>query len=342
MKISRFFTNESASVESASTGSATVGTKTIETKAIETKAIETKVVKTKVVESNTVESKAVETKVTHTATGSLIIPDLSHVSEFPVVSRSSVDPMLSEVMDEDGIADDGKRKESRIKKSKGVNGVSKKFYADLDNRVKGVMMVINGGNTPYIAVKMAIDNYIFKGVDPERDALILVKIIFLLLKPEIDRAMMRSRKARERAVARRSAKSCGDEASRVYKRENQEVVSDVESEGLADEAVMTAHIKHPDTPHGIEKQGDRNRAYKTDERLQDTQPGCAKEHTAIKQEHTAVEMTVPEVDMAGYMIRNMAEDVKGVRQLNRRERRELQRLIRQAKKRALRAERDCA
>ena len=62
----------------------------------------------------------------------------------------------------------------------------------------------------------------------------------------------------------------------------------------------------------------------------------------MKQEQKAVEITVPEVDMAGYMIRNMAEDVKGVRQLNRRERRELQRLIRQAKKRALRAERDCA
>ena len=203
-------------------------------------------------------------------------------------------------------------------------------------------MVIDGGNTPYIAVKMAIDNYIFKGVEPERDALILVKIIFLLLKPEIDKAMMRSRKARERAVARRSAKSCGEEDSRVYKPENQEAVPDVESDGLADEAVMTAHIKHPDTPHGIEKQGDGNRSYKTDERPQDTQPGCAKEQTTIKQEQKAVEMTVPEVDMAGYMIRNMAEDVKGVRQLNRRERRELQRLIRQAKKRVLRAERDCA
>ena len=322
MKISHFFTNESESVESASTGSGTVETKTIETKAVET--------------------KAVGTKATTMVTGSLVIPELSHVSEFPVVSRSTVDPMLSEVMYEDGVADDGKRKESRIKKSKGVNGVSKKFYADLDNRVKGVMMVIDGGNTPYIAVKMAIDNYIFKGVEPERDALILVRIIFLLLKPEIDKAMMRSRKARERAVARRSVKSCGEEDSRVYKPENQEAVSDVESDGLADEAVMTAHIKHPDTPHGIEKQGDGNRSYKTDERLQDTQPGCAKEQTTIKQEQKAVEMTVPEVDMEGYMIRNMAEDVKGVRQLNRRERRELQRLIRQAKKRALRAERDCA
>ena len=332
MKISHFFTNESASVESASTGSGTV----------ETKAVETKAVRTKALESNTVESKAVETKATPMVTESLIIPDLSHVSEFPVGSRSSVDPMLSEVMYEDGVADDGKRKESRIKKSKGVNGVSKKFYADLDNRVKGVMMVIDGGKTPYIAVKMAIDNYIFKGVEPERDALILVRIIFLLLKPEIDKAMMRSRKARERAVARRSVKSCGEEDSRVYKPENQEAVSDVESDGLADEAVMTAHIKHPDTPHGIEKQGDGNRSYKTDERLQDTQPGCAKEQTTIKQEQKAVEMTVPEVDMEGYMIRNMAEDVKGVRQLNRRERRELQRLIRQAKKRALRAERDCA
>ena len=322
MKISHFFTNESASVESASTGSRTVETKTVETKAVET--------------------KAVETKGTPMVTGSLIIPDLSHVSEFPVVSRSSVDPILSEVMDEGGIADDGKRKESRIKKSKGVNGVSKKFYADLDNRVKGVIMVIDGGNTPYIAVKMAIDNYIFKGVEPERDALILVRIIFQLLKPEIDRAMMRSRKARERAVARRSAKSCGDEASRVYKPENQEAISDVESDGLADEAVMTAHIKHPDTPHGIEKQGDGNRSDKTDERPQDTQPGCAKEQTTMKQEQKAVEMTVPEVGMVGCMIRNMAEDIKGVRQLNRRERRELQRLIRQAKKRALRAERDCA
>ncbi|MDE6090039.1 MAG: hypothetical protein K2G41_05000 [Duncaniella sp.] len=302
MKISHFFTNESASA-----GSVTV-----------------------------------ETTATPMATGSLVIPELSHVSEFPVVSRSSVDPMLSGVMYEDGVADDGKRKESRIKKSKGVNGVSKKFYADLDNRVKGVMMVIDGGNTPYIAVKMAIDNYIFKGVEPERDALILVRIIFLLLKPEIDKAMMRSRKARERAVARRSAKSCGDEASRVYKPENQEAVSDVESDGLADEAVMTAHIKHPDTPHGIEKQGDGNGSYKTDERPQDTQPGCAKEQTTMKQEQKNVEITVPEVDMAGYIIRNMAEDVKGVRQLNRRERRELQRLIRQAKKRALRAERDCA
>ena len=332
MKISHFFTNESASVESASTGSATVGTKAVESKAVENK----------VIEYNAVEPKAVETTATPMATGSLVIPELSHVSEFPVVSRSSVDPMLSEVMYEDGVADDGKRKESRTKKSKGVNGVSKKFYADLDNRVKGVMMVIDGGNTPYIAVKMAIDNYIFKGVEPERDALILVKIIFLLLKPEIDKAMMRSRKARERAVARRSAKSCGEEDSRVYKSENQEAVPDVESDGLADEAVMTAHIKYPDTPHGIEKQGDGNRSYKTDERPQDTQPGYAKEQTTIKQEQKTVEMTVPEVGMAGYMIRNMAEDVKGVRQLNRRERRELQRLIRQAKKRALRAERDCA
>lgn len=97
-------------------------------------------------------------------------------------------------------------------KVKSSDRVSKKFYADIDSRVRGAISQIGCGYDVYLCVRIVIDRYISAGIEPELSELITVRMIFALLKPEIDKAMMRSRLAKERAAARRSTKT-GDDLS---------------------------------------------------------------------------------------------------------------------------------
>lgn len=87
-----------------------------------------------------------------------------------------------------------------------VRNVSKKFYADICQRVAESVMV-TGGNESVVERTMAvIDAYISKGIEPDEETESAgILIIFHILKAEIDRAITRSRLARQRALTRRNS-----------------------------------------------------------------------------------------------------------------------------------------
>lgn len=87
-----------------------------------------------------------------------------------------------------------------------VRNVSKKFYADICQRVAESVMV-TGGNESVVERTMAvIDAYISKGIKPDEETeSVGILIIFHILKAEIDRAITRSRLARQRALTRRNS-----------------------------------------------------------------------------------------------------------------------------------------
>lgn len=83
-----------------------------------------------------------------------------------------------------------------------TNRVSKKFYAEIISRIDGTFgSVLNCPDLIPVAVK-AIDRYIADGTIPQREN-ILVTTAFLMIKSEIDKAAVRSRRARESANRRR-------------------------------------------------------------------------------------------------------------------------------------------
>ena len=87
-----------------------------------------------------------------------------------------------------------------------VRNVSKKFYADICQRVAESVM-ITGGNESVVERTMAvIDAYISKGIKPDEETeSVGILIIFHILKAEIDRAITRSHLARQRALTRRNS-----------------------------------------------------------------------------------------------------------------------------------------
>lgn len=87
-----------------------------------------------------------------------------------------------------------------------VRNVSKKFYADICQWVAESVMV-TGGNESVVERTMAvIDAYISKGIKPDEETeSVGILIIFHILKAEIDRAITRSRLARQRALTRRNS-----------------------------------------------------------------------------------------------------------------------------------------
>lgn len=90
------------------------------------------------------------------------------------------------------------------------NRVSKKFYADVDAQIRGAIFRIGCGYDVYLCARIVIDKYISAGIEPDLSELITVRLIFAVLKPQIDKAITRSRMAKERAAARRSAKTGGN------------------------------------------------------------------------------------------------------------------------------------
>ncbi len=83
-----------------------------------------------------------------------------------------------------------------------VNRVSKKVYADIVSRVNNTLKATLRLPDIIPEAIQAIDEYIADGTIPTpKDGLIL--IVFYMIKPEIDRAAERSRRARERAAIRR-------------------------------------------------------------------------------------------------------------------------------------------
>lgn len=87
-----------------------------------------------------------------------------------------------------------------------VRNVSKKFYADICQRV-GESVMITGGNESVVErTIVVIDAYISKGIKPDEETeSVGILIIFHILKADIDRAITRSRLARQRALTRRNS-----------------------------------------------------------------------------------------------------------------------------------------
>ena len=82
--------------------------------------------------------------------------------------------------------------------------VSRKFYVDIDSRLREAAACIGGGEEVYAAMKAMIDMYISEGIVVGENADERLKLVFAMLRPEIDKAMRRSRRARERAKRRKA------------------------------------------------------------------------------------------------------------------------------------------
>lgn len=92
-----------------------------------------------------------------------------------------------------------------------VRNVSKKFYADICERVAESVMVTGGNDTVVERTMVMIDAYISKGIKPDEETeSVGILIIFHILKAEIDRAITRSRLARQRALTRRNSHDSTD------------------------------------------------------------------------------------------------------------------------------------
>lgn len=92
-----------------------------------------------------------------------------------------------------------------------VRNVSKKFYADICERVAESVMVTGGNETVVERTMVMIDAYISKGIKPDEETeSVGILIIFHILKAEIDRAITRSRLARQRALTRRNSHDSTD------------------------------------------------------------------------------------------------------------------------------------
>ena len=81
--------------------------------------------------------------------------------------------------------------------------VSKKFYNDIISRITSTFADMNDGERCLRGAVAMIDGYL-AGDNPEC-ADPMIKMVFSLLRPEIDRAMARSLRARQRGRKRKSS-----------------------------------------------------------------------------------------------------------------------------------------
>lgn len=92
------------------------------------------------------------------------------------------------------------------KSAKWNKGVSRKFYAQICQQVSSV----SGFSKDVDADKLMryLDDYIATGKVPS-DLSDIERVIFIILQPQIDKGVIRSRLARERAMRRREAQRKG-------------------------------------------------------------------------------------------------------------------------------------
>lgn len=82
--------------------------------------------------------------------------------------------------------------------------VSKNFYASVTNRVRESLGLI--GRTDAVEKTIAcIDRYMADGTAPTAGTDTAILLTFSLLRPEIDKALQRSRRARQRAAENKAA-----------------------------------------------------------------------------------------------------------------------------------------
>ncbi len=86
--------------------------------------------------------------------------------------------------------------------------VSKKFYTRLSDNIRSAIECVSwtGRTASYYETMEAINIYLIHRIEPAGDISTDSLLIFYLLRPDIDKAVERSRKARESAARRRRAK----------------------------------------------------------------------------------------------------------------------------------------
>ena len=80
--------------------------------------------------------------------------------------------------------------------------VSKKFYVDIISRIESALSFAPGSAAE--AVRL-VDTYLLGGEAASADPCAM--LAFNMIRPELDKAMLRSRRARERAQLRKKAKA---------------------------------------------------------------------------------------------------------------------------------------
>ncbi len=132
-----------------------------------------------------------------------------------------------------------------------VNRVSKKVYADLVSRVNNTLKATLRQPDIIPEAIQAIDEYIADGTIPTpKDGLIL--IVFYMIKPEIDRAAERSRRARERAALRREKLQVAKSTALKYSAGlNPSVPKPVPSPTQPTPTASPATPNQPHTPNGM-------------------------------------------------------------------------------------------
>lgn len=85
--------------------------------------------------------------------------------------------------------------------------VSKKFYTEVDTRIRAAIEAAGMCSDDYAATRSAVDLYLSDGTVPTELHPVAVRLLFAVLRPEIDKAVERSRRARERALRKRAASS---------------------------------------------------------------------------------------------------------------------------------------
>lgn len=77
--------------------------------------------------------------------------------------------------------------------------VSEKFYSDMRHRIAVTLAphVMPGEHLIQDAIK-ALDDYLFNGIEPGKESHFAIRLTISLIKPEIDKAIERSRRARSR------------------------------------------------------------------------------------------------------------------------------------------------
>lgn len=123
--------------------------------------------------------------------------------------------------------------------------ISQKFYEDICRRLLAAASIFFDSEQLYLQMKGAIDSYLTTGYIPTKLNGIDCLLTFTLLKPDIDRAIARSRKARESAARRREAKAAALQAeTEVLQADRQE---DPEQKATDDETRSPDTITDPIT-----------------------------------------------------------------------------------------------
>lgn len=131
-----------------------------------------------------------------------------------------------------------------------TNRVSKKFYAEIISRIDGTFgSVLNCPDLIPVAVK-AIDRYIADGTIPQSEN-ILVTTAFLMIKSEIDKAAVRSRRARESANRRRKPNPEMVQPEQISSDDKSEFVIETTGSKPIKDAKVTTKIKNEITKYKV-------------------------------------------------------------------------------------------